>query len=102
MANYVQRLLLVLVPFAAILFPLLRVLPEIIRWRRQSRLFRRYGELRFLEGEIASRKLDDAGRRAAAERLDQIEREIVSTKFPLELADRVYTLRQHIDFVRSR
>jgi len=102
MANYVQRLLLVLVPFAAILFPLGRLLPELIAWRRQSRLFRHYGELKFLEQELTSRTLNEADRRAASERLDRIEHEIAHTRFPLELSDRVYTLRQHVDYVREQ
>ena len=102
MANYVQRLLLVLVPLAAILFPVARLLPQVIAWRRQSRLFRRYGELRFLEQELTSRTLDEAHRRAASEQLDRIEHDIAHTRFPLELADRVYTLRQHVDYVREQ
>jgi TRAP-type uncharacterized transport system substrate-binding protein len=102
MANYVQRLLLVLLPFAAIVFPLGRLLPEVIAWRRQSRLFRRYGELKFLEQELTSRTLNEAERRAASEQLDRIERDIAHTRFPLELSDRVYTLRQHVDYVREQ
>nr|WP_232533258.1 MULTISPECIES: TAXI family TRAP transporter solute-binding subunit [Ramlibacter] len=102
MANYVQRLLLVLLPFAAILFPLGRLLPEVIAWRRQSRLFRRYGELKFLEEELTSRTLNEADRRAASKELDRIERDIAHARFPLELSDRVYTLRQHVAYVREQ
>lgn len=101
-ANYVQRLLLVLVPVAAILLPLGRLLPGLIAWRRESRLFRHYGELKFLEQDFTSRALDGAERRAAIERLDRIERDIASTRFPLELSDRVYTLRQHVHYVREQ
>ncbi|GAB3757813.1 hypothetical protein GCM10028796_02510 [Ramlibacter monticola] len=102
MANYVQRLVLVLVPLAAILLPLGRLLPGLIAWRRQSRLFRHYGELKFLEREFTSRTLDEEERRVASERLARIEGEIAQTRFPLELQDRVYTLRQHVDYVRER
>jgi TRAP transporter TAXI family solute receptor len=101
-ANFVQRLLLVLVPLAAIVFPLLRVLPEVISWRRQSRLYRRYGELKFLEQDVASRTLTPDERHEARARLDHIEDEIIHTKFPLDFSDRVYTLRQHVDFVRAQ
>jgi len=101
-ANYAQRLLLLLVPLAAILVPLLRVLPELIGWRRRSRLYRRYGELKFLEQDLAARKLDDEERRHARAQLDLIEQEVVQTKFPLDFADRVYTLRQHVDYVRAQ
>ena len=101
-ANYVQRLLLLLVPLAAILIPLARVLPELIAWRRQSRLYRRYGELKFLEQDLASRELDAGERAEALARLDHIEEEIIETKFPLDFTDRVYTLRQHVDYVRAQ
>jgi len=101
-ANYVQRLLLLLVPLVAILVPLGRVLPGLIGWRRRSRLYRRYGELKFLEQDLASRKLNAAERNEALSRLDHIEEEIIETKFPLDFSDRVYTLRQHVDYVRAQ
>lgn len=101
-AIFVQRLILLLVPLLAILVPLLRILPPLFHWKQQSRLFRRYGELKYLERELASRVLDDAGRERAHAQLDQIERDAVHTKFPLDFSDRVYTLRQHVDYVRAQ
>ncbi|MGJ7508120.1 TAXI family TRAP transporter solute-binding subunit [Variovorax sp. GT1P44] len=101
-ANYSQRLLLLLVPLAAILVPLSRLVPALVSWRRQGRLYRRYGELKFLEQDLASRKLDATERQEALEHLDRIEAEILHTKFPLDFTDRVYTLRQHVDFVRAQ
>ncbi|MFC5606994.1 TAXI family TRAP transporter solute-binding subunit [Variovorax soli] len=101
-AIYVQRMLLWLLPLAAILVPLMRVLPGLVNWRRQSRLYRRYGELKYLELDLASRQLDEQERRRAHEQLDRIEDEIVRTKFAIEISDRVYTLRQHIDYVRAQ
>ncbi|MET0543122.1 MAG: TAXI family TRAP transporter solute-binding subunit [Variovorax sp.] len=101
-ANYVQRLILLLIPLAAIIVPLARVLPEVIAWRRQSRLFRRYGELRFLEEELAARKLDARQLAEAHARLDRIESDIVQTKFPHDFVDRVYILREHVDYVRAK
>lgn len=102
MAIYAQRLLLWLVPLAAIMVPLMRVLPGLVAWRRQGRLYRRYGELKYLERDLAARQLDDAERRSAHAQLDRIENEIVRTKFPLDFSDRVYTLRQHVDYVRAQ
>ncbi|WP_172843864.1 TAXI family TRAP transporter solute-binding subunit [Variovorax sp. HW608] len=101
-ANYVQRLLLLVVPLVAILVPLARVLPMLIGWRRRSRLYRRYGELKFLEQDLASRKLGKGELDDALSRLDRIEDEIVETRFPLDFSDRVYTLRQHVDYVRAQ
>jgi TRAP transporter TAXI family solute receptor len=102
MANLVQRLVFLLVPLAAILIPLFRLLPEIISHRQKSGLYRRYGELKFLEKDLKARTLDDDERHNAREQLDRIEQELVQAKFPLDLSDRVYTLRQHVDFVRAQ
>jgi TRAP-type uncharacterized transport system substrate-binding protein len=101
-ANLVQRIFLLLLPLIAVLVPLFRILPPLLAWSQKHKLFRRYGELKFLERDMASRTLDEAQRQAALEQLDRIERDVITAKFPLDLADRVYTLRQHVDYVRSQ
>ncbi|MCJ0763937.1 TAXI family TRAP transporter solute-binding subunit [Variovorax terrae] len=101
-ANLVQRLVLLLVPLVAVLVPLFRILPPLLTWKEKNKLFRRYGELKFLEKDLASRTLSDAERQAAREQLNHIEHEVSIAKFPLDFSDRVYTLRQHVDYVRAQ
>jgi TRAP transporter TAXI family solute receptor len=101
-ANLVQRLVFLLLPLAAILIPLVRLLPEFISRRQTSGLYRRYGELNFLEKDLTSRRLNDEERHRARGQLDRIENELVQARFPLALSDRLYTLRQHVDFVRAQ
>lgn len=101
-ANLVQRLFLVALPLLAILLPLFKGIPPVLAWRQKSRLYRRYGELKFLEQDIATRTLSEAENQASREKLDRIERDIVDTRFPLAFSDRVYTLRQHVDYVRAK
>lgn len=101
MANLVQRLVLVIVPLIAVLFPLFKTIPLLRNWRHNNRLYRRYGELKFLEKDIASRQLSPAETQAASDRLNAIEHEIAATRFPNDFADKVYTLRQHVEFVRA-
>jgi TRAP-type uncharacterized transport system substrate-binding protein len=101
-AIFVQRLILLLVPLLAIVVPLLRILPPLFHWKQQSRLYRRYGELKFLEKDLASRSLDAGQREAAHAQLDRIENDVINAKFPLDFSDRVYTLRQHVDYVRAQ
>ncbi|MDR3452344.1 MAG: TAXI family TRAP transporter solute-binding subunit [Rhodoferax sp.] len=101
-AVFVQRLILLLVPLLAILVPLFRVLPPLFQWKQQGRLYRRYGELKFLEKDLASRSLSAAERETAHAQLDQIESDAIHAKFPLDFSDRVYTLRQHVDYVRAQ
>lgn len=101
-ANFVQRLILLLVPLVAVLVPLFRILPPLLQWRQSSRLFRHYGELKFLEADMATRTLDAAERDRARTQLDRIAQDVMSTQFPLDFSDRVYTLRQHVDYVRAQ
>ena len=102
LANFVQRLILVLVPLIAVLVPVFKFLPSLLEWRQQNKLFRHYGELKFLEGDMASRALKPEETKAALAQLDRIEREVIANKFALDFSDRVFTLRQHVDYVREK
>lgn len=100
-ANALQRFLLVLVPLLAIAIPLFRSIPLLYAFKEKSRLNRRYGLLLDMERDIASRTLTAPEVARARAQLDQIERDVSSMKFPLDFSDRVYTLRQHVDYVRG-
>jgi hypothetical protein len=102
LANFVQRLILMLIPLVAILVPVFKVIPALLEWKQKNRLYRRYGELKFLENDLAARTFSAAEKTAALARLEAIEAEIGAARFPLDFSDRVYTLRQHVDYVRSR
>ncbi|WP_310386247.1 TAXI family TRAP transporter solute-binding subunit [Roseateles sp.] len=102
LANLVQRMALLILPLLALLLPMLRLLPWLRVWRQSRRLYRHYGELKFLEQELMTRALSAPERQHALERLSRIEQDIQSTRFPLDFSDRVYTLRQHVDLVRSK
>ncbi len=102
LANFVQRLLLVIVPLVAIMVPLFKVLPGLLDMRDRTRLYRRYGELMFLENDLKARQLSNEEVRRARARLDEMERDVATMKLPLDFSDKLYTLRQHIGFVRER
>ncbi len=102
LANFVQRLILVLVPLVAVLVPVFKFLPSLLEWRQQNKLFRHYGELKFLEGDVMSRLLKPDETKAALAQLERIQREVIANKFALDFSDRVFTLRQHIDYVREK
>ena len=44
-----QRLLLILIPVAAVAYPLLSVIPSAYQWRIRRRIARLYGELKLIE-----------------------------------------------------
>jgi TRAP-type uncharacterized transport system substrate-binding protein len=99
-ATLADRIMVMLIPVIALLIPLLRAAPALYAWRVRSRLYRLYGELKFLEHDIRENlgphQYDDY-----MARLDAIDQAADTRPIPLAFADQQYTLRQHIDFVRS-
>lgn len=96
-----DRLIVLLVPLIAISIPLVRLLPPLYKWRINSRIYRNYGEVRMLEDEIERNPLPDKIRNYL-ERLDNIERRVHRLSVPLAFNNQLFTLRQHIDYVRTR
>jgi TRAP transporter TAXI family solute receptor len=95
-ANFVQRLLLILIPLLAVVVPAIKLFPELQKFIQERKLFRLYGELKLVEIDIkAKRDLS-----ALPAKIDAIHAAIDKTKFAKVFVDRVYTLRQHVDFVR--
>lgn len=101
-ANALQRLLLILIPLAAVGIPVLKLIPAALEFKERSRLYARYGQLLKLETRLRQSPLSPQEIEAAQSQLDEIERSISHTKFGLEFTDRVYTLRQHVEFVRAQ
>ena len=101
LANLVERMLVLLVPLFAVLVPAMKVLPGLLQWRAKTRVFRWYGEIRYLETELAN---DSRPERAAEilQRLDEIEQGVARTPVPRAYADYAYNLRLHIEVVRNR
>ena len=99
LAVLVDRLIVLIVPIIALLIPLLRIAPAIYNWRVRAKVFRCYGELKFLEDDLKNHydpaKLSDYSRR-----LDALDEEAAQLHVPLAFTDLVYTLREHVNLVR--
>lgn len=99
-ANLIDRMVILLVPVLTLLIPILRFAPGLYIWRIRSRIYRRYGELKFLEAEVEA----DPGRHSRdewLERLDRIEEDVQHVATPLAFTDMLYTLRVHVGLVRG-
>lgn len=99
-ATLVDRMVVMLIPLFAVLIPVMRFAPGIYNWRIKARIYRRYGELKFLEAELEA----DPGKLTRAEwiaRIDAIEDDINHLTMPLAFSDMVYTLRLHLGLVRK-
>ncbi len=99
-ATLIDRMVVMLLPLVAVLVPLFRFAPQLYGWRVRSRIYRRYGELKFLESEVE----EEPARHSRAEwleKLDRIDADASRIRTPLAFANMLYTLRQHIDLVRE-
>jgi hypothetical protein len=93
-------MVVLLVPVFVLLLPLIRLAPVLYSWRIRSRIYRHYGELRFLEDEVTR---DPSPSRIAdyMARLDKIEHHVNHLPIPLAYHQEMYVLRSHIDLVRA-
>jgi hypothetical protein len=101
LATFVERAVILIIPLVVVLIPLLNFLPQFLRWRVRSRIYRWYGELAMLERDVATRQgalpvetwLRD---------LDRIEDAAEHIHTPASFASEAYTLREHIGLVRRK
>ena len=101
-ANALQRLLIIVIPLLAIAIPVIKAIPGLFNFKEKNRLYRRYGVLLGLERDLGTRQLNAAEIIEASAKLDQVEHDISNMKFSLDFTDRIYTLRQHVDYVRGQ
>jgi hypothetical protein len=99
-AVLVQRMMVMLVPLIAVLIPLMRILPSVYTWRVRRRIYRWYGELKYLEHDLEQNR-EPQRITEYLKRLDQIEQRVSKLKVPLAYSGQFYMLRQHIGFVRD-
>jgi TRAP transporter TAXI family solute receptor len=99
-ATLVDRLMFMLLPIVAVLFPLFRIAPFLYSWRIRRRIFRYYGELKMIELE-ARQNPQSKSREQWLEEVDRIERAAHRIPTPLAFSNQVYTLRQHVHLVRK-
>jgi TRAP-type uncharacterized transport system substrate-binding protein len=107
LANFIDRMWIVVLPLLALLVPLSRLLPPLVELRVRSRVFRWYANLRAVERDIARDARAEGAKTAAATQarhrdLDRIEAQVERVGVPLAYAHEVYALRGHIQLVRKR
>lgn len=101
LASFIERMLVVAVPVAGVLLPLIKVGPALYKWRVRRRLLYWYGRLKALESAVND---DQAGESVDAERqeLTLIDNAVSNIPIPLGFSDQYYSLRAAIDLVRQR
>ena len=89
------------IPVVGLLYPLFRLVPALLQWVVQNRIFRVYDELKFLEAELEVSS-SDATAGALSERLDRLEERADHLSVPKAYMPMLYTLKHHISLVRQR
>ncbi|MCC7641695.1 MULTISPECIES: TAXI family TRAP transporter solute-binding subunit [unclassified Janthinobacterium] len=104
LANFFDRMWVLVVALGALILPLSRVVPPLYVWRIRSRVYRWYGQLRTVEQALEDVPPEQRAQVYAEQlkRLDQIEDMVNQISIPLSFADGLYGLRSHINFVRKR
>ncbi|MEN6320069.1 MAG: TAXI family TRAP transporter solute-binding subunit [Syntrophaceae bacterium] len=100
-AAFVDRTILIMVPVAIILIPLIRGIPWLYSWRHRRKFHKWYRELKNLELEMIESPgpVDISGYH---EKIDRIEASINSISVPLAFFGEVYKLQEHVDLVRGK
>jgi TRAP-type uncharacterized transport system substrate-binding protein len=98
LAVFASRLLVLLIPVVAVVYPLLRGAPALYSWHMQRRIYRLYGDLKRIETKLKSTGPTDDLRRE----LQQLDERVRRLHVPLLYANRAYQLRQHIELVQQQ
>ena len=101
LAEFLQRLLLLAIPLAGLVYPVTRFLPEIWRWEMARRVRRMYRELLAIEREMRSSSPGTAHEKLH-QRLDALEARAIGLRLPDSFAAAGYELKQNIRFVQER
>jgi hypothetical protein len=100
LAGLLQRAFTLAIPLIAVVLPLTRFLPAVIRLVNRSSIFRGYADLRHVEHGLRARAaaapVDDLLRE-----LERIEAMVAGARKSVLRASELYTLRMHLQLVRE-
>jgi TRAP transporter TAXI family solute receptor len=101
LATFVDRMKIMLIPLVALLFPFVKVMPSLYRWRVRSKIYRWYREVEELDPAMQKDgtlpRLEEN-----IERLNHIEKQVSQISIPLSYREGLYDLRMHIDLLRRK
>ena len=99
-ATLVDRVKVLVLPLL-VLVPLVKLAPQVYRWRIRSKIIKRYRDVVAVD-QALGRHPSPAECAELLVRLDQIEEDVRGLRVPLGYADAYYHLRLHVDLVRRR
>jgi TRAP transporter TAXI family solute receptor len=100
-ASLVDRWIVLLIPFIAILLPLFKSLSPLYTWRIRSRIYSWYQNLRDVEDEIHKGTIAGKEEERLAE-LKRVEDELSEVEVPLSYSHELYQLHLHVRYMQDR
>lgn len=100
LAEFLNRMVILLLPLAAFAYPILKSMPTYRLRRVRSRLNEVYGALKLFEQELET-DYDPTQHDEYLKRLDELDKRAQKLRVPRAVVSEYYTLRTTIDFVRN-
>ena len=100
-ANFIDRMKVMLVPLIVVFFPLFKAIPPIYVWRMRRRVYHWYTELEAVDPDLNK----EGGAESLQEclsKLDEIEAKVSTVAVPPGYSAGLYALRMHIDLLRNK
>jgi TRAP-type uncharacterized transport system substrate-binding protein len=95
---FASRLIIVLVPLIGVIYPLVQLVPAVIRFEGDRRVNGLYSDLRAIEARIEA---PGFSKEAVVRELDSFNEKVRRTRVPSSYASAVYTLKDHAKMVRE-
>lgn len=100
-ASIADRYVVLLIPFIAIMLPLVKSMGPLYAWRMRARVYRWYAHLRRVDKLIHNGTIDQVlGQEVDA--LLALEEELTQVDVPLSYAHELYSLHLHVSYMISR
>lgn len=100
-ASAIDRYVVLIIPFIAIMFPLLKTMGPLYRWRVRARVYRWYEHLRRIDKLIYSGKIKQQYTQQI-QGLKALESELNHVDVPLSYAHELYSLHLHVRYMIYR
>jgi uncharacterized protein len=101
-AQWFWRFLFLALPLALFAWLVCSVVPAYLRWILETHINRWYGELKFIEYDMEQAKVSGVDAMRFSKQLQNVDTALSKFEAPQDFMQRLYMLRQHINFVRQK
>ncbi|CAN5542392.1 TAXI family TRAP transporter solute-binding subunit [soil metagenome] len=100
LASLLDRMLIMLLPLATLLIPLVRLAPPLYVWRTRARIYRWYREIRTIDGQMGPEATPES-LAGLLKQIARIDNEVRSVHVPLSYMEELYQLRVHLNLLEE-